>query len=567
MLVRWSDHDAAYVDVSNEEATAWGQAGWWLGTSGTGELFTAPVGYVEYRLADGTYIWRSIGPPPPNATYSVEGTGQMVHDAQGHPVPLYRIDASFVAGRLATFPYPATAGYNAGLAESYSTGGFLEPLGPTSYARIHLLDGTHWGLWTKRLDSASRSAGAGDSVALGAPWHRWSVEGHLRYGPTAFPPWLFALAPTAAAPAPPPWSAASAGWRLSAPAALRTADLVSVGAIGADASGRLVGTALDRAGRMLAWRWRVDRPDAPVERWPLGDLRARMGDGQAEGWVALAGGSAAYVSGRVLVWLPPGLGPARIADLGDGGGDALAQAAGPDGTLAIVRSDPPGLELWRPGPAGARRVARLRWPMSVALPDAIAAEPGGHSWLADDPGADGAGGAAYARIRRIVLAAGPRGEGVLVRTGEWNAPARRLAAGAGVWAAAGGDGAHGVLVALAGSSPHHLAPLAAADNWTDAIALSRDAIVWSTARQGRSTWLDAATPSGGRRVRLRLPPLWVAEAPARTLRNAPGALAQASSPPYAVHLAAGPGWVAAAPLDQSVVYVATRIPTPSPRHP
>lgn|GEM_PF-6892649 len=539
-LLRWNDHDAAYVDVSNGTATTWVQAGWWLGTSGTGELYRRPVGYMEYRLPDGTYSWRSLGPPPPGAVYSVYRTQTGIHDGNGRPVSLYRIDASYVAGHLATVPYPDPAGYNAGLAESYSTGGVLEPIGPASYRGLALTDGSLWRLWTAAVDAATATRASGDRLGLVNPWSAWDVAGRLRFGAAAGAPGRPA-ARVPEAPARP--RRADRRWRLGAPVALRApGGAVAIGALAADGRGRLVGTALAADGATLVWRWRPGDRAAAV--WHLGDLRRRLGDGDAPGWATVRDGSAAYAAGHAIVWLPAGDGSPSVVALGTGG-PALAAAAGPAGTAAVVRAGARAIELWRP----SGRAASLALPAGVTAPDALV-HVGGFTWLADQPGAsDGAG--PYGRIVELARA----GPGRLRVVARWRRPAMYLAAGGGRWAAAGGDGARGVAWGSAGGRWRRAGPLAGAAFFGDPVAVDPAGVLWSTRRLAATTEV-VAFGGAGAAARVALPPLWVREDPPAVPGGAPGRPVVADPAPT-VHLAAGRGWVAAAPLDAPIVYVAT----------
>lgn len=553
-LANAGDHDAAYVDVSNEKATIWGQAGWWLGTSGSGRFFGSPVGYIEYRLSDGTYLWQSLGPPPAGARYRVANSGLVLHDAKGRTFALYRITASFVSGPLATYPYPAASGDNAGLAESYSSGGVVEPIGPAAYRDIALFDRGRWRTWTRAVDGARRSVASGDRLRLDARWHAWEVSGRLRFGPPLTRPVLRPVArPPAAEPA-----AARAGWRLFAPPALvQPGRAVQIGAIAADRAGRLVGTGLRADGGLVLWRF---RPGAGVAAapavWALGDLRRGVGSGAGARWVALAHGASAYVGDDRILWLPPGRGPVRTTALGPGG-PVLAAAAGPAGRLALVRGAGPSLELWRPAAPGDRtpgrfRLARrLNLPAGSGHPDAIAYLGRGR-WLADRPDA---GPEAYAGLTALSLS----GSGRLAAVAR-PAPALHLAAGGGAVAAAGGDRGRGVRVRIGPRAAwREPRPLGATAAWGDSLAVGADGRVWATAR-GPDTrvvgWLR-----GKETARVVLPPLWVREDPPRARSGAQGP-AIVAAPAYAVRLAAGPGWVAAAPEGQALVFVALAPPTP-----
>jgi hypothetical protein len=560
-LRRWQDHDATYVDVSNANATAWGQAGWWLGTSGSGRLFTSPVGYAEYRLPDATYRWQPLGPPPPGARYAVWRTGATVRDGAGHTLSLYRIAASYVAGPVATFPYPAPVGDNAGLAESYSTGTALEPIGPASYRALSLYDRRRWRLWTPAVDSASATVGAGDRLRLDRRWHAWQVSGHLRLAAPPHSP-LPPLSPVRlATPSPSPsppvraalvpaWTVTAGTWRLFAPAALAPpAGAAHVGALGADARGRLVGTAVDAAGRLVLWRWRVgsSHPGAPAV-WPLGDVRARLGLGDAGGWVALRDGAAAYAGGRAIAWLPPGRGRVVLVDLGPGG-TVAAVAGGAADTVAVVRAGRRTLELWRLTKSGVRRVARAPLPAGVAVPDALAYVGRGR-YFADQPDGRDAG---YASVVEMATARG----GALRVVGRWRQSAATLAAAGGRVLAAGGDRARGAAVfTVARGRWRRPAAFAQGGVWGVAAAAAADGSLWLGAERLGGA-VVAGVPADGAAVSLRLPPLWRDEDPprARGAAGAPGRPVVAAAP-YELHLAAGPGWVAAAPLDVPVVYVA-----------
>lgn len=499
-LVRWSDHDAAYVDVSNPQATAWGQAGWWLGTSGTGLVFRSPVAYVEYRLPDGTYRWRALGPPPPGARYSVRLTSGRAR-VGGRSMPLYRVDVSFLPGPVASFPFPARRGDNAGLAESYSTGGVLEPIGPARYRSVSLYDGGRWRRWTPAVDEAVIAVGAGDHVQVERRWHRWSVSGHVRSAPA-----LPAARPILSPP-PPAWRAA-AGWRLEAPVPLEPpASAVAVGDLGADRRGRLLGTAFRADGTLALWRWSVPEEGTP-EVWPLGDVRSRLGDGEGGWWVALGDGGAVYAAGRGAVWLPAGAGVPRRADLGPGGTVAAAAAFG-HGGMILARRGERALSLW---PAADALPRRLALPGGLGTPSLLLAD-GPRSWLAVET--DGA---------TAQLELTPAGD----------LRARRFRPGV---------------------APD-LAQVLSRAPWGTAVAQGADGTVW----QGRPVpggEVLMGRGVGAGTLRMRLPPLWVDEAPPRPAPARAGEERIAAAP-YEVHLAAGSGWVAAAPADQPAVYIAVR---------
>ena len=546
------DHDAAYVDVSNEKATMWGQAGWWIGTSGSGRYFAAPVGYIEYRLSDGTYLWRSLGPPPRGARYSVVSTGRVMHDAAGRAYPLYRITASFVPGTLALYPYPAPSGDNAGLAESYSGAGATEPIGPASYRHVALADRGRWRLWTPPVDGASRTVAAGDHVRLDARWHRWHVSGHLGGGATS-------AGAAKASPVALSRRATTDRWRLYAPPLLMApGGSVQVGAIAADRRARLVGTGLRADGHLVLWRWRPGTGLAP-EVWQPGDLRALVGEGDAAGWVALPEGASAYAAGYGILRLPAGQGRVGVTVLGSGG-PILAASAGPGGSVALVRGAGPVLELWRAvhageeGTGGFVLAARLALPPAAGHPDALA-YLGGGEWLADRP--DGARNA-YGRTFVLSLAGSGRLAGRAARAGA----AAHVAAAAGVAAAEGGDRGAGVRVRSPRGAWRAPRALAGAAVWGDALAVGQDGRVWATTR--RSLTSLVGWRRGEEAVRIGLPPLWVREDPPR----GPGAGGPlVAAPPYGVSLAAGPGWVAAAPEGESLVLVALRRPSAPARPP
>lgn len=559
-LVAASDHDAAYVDVSNEKATMWGQAGWWLGTSGSGRFFGSPVGYIEYRLSDGTYLWKALGPPPPGARYSVANSGLTLHDAAGHAMPLYRITASFVTGTLATYPYPQGTGDNAGLAESYSASGITEPIGPAAYAGIELLTNGRWRLWRPQVDAASATVGAGDHLTLLARWHRWRVVGHLRVGA----PRPASAGTSQAGGSPGAWPRARwprsldrGGWRLFAP---RLADgpggAVEVGAMAADRRGRLVGTAVDAGGRLLLWRWRPSSSGAaPAEVWRLGDQRSLVGGAGGPDWVALGDGGAAYAAGGAILWLPPGAGRVAESALGRGG-PGLAAAAGPDGTVAVIRRVGPTLELWRRSAgAPARRVRAYELPAAAGAADAMIYLGGGR-WLLSQPTSPGG---AYGRLTALALPASG-GRAVLHTVA---VPGLNLAAAGGVVAVDGGDRSRGVRVRpRAGGTWRSPAALAAAAVWGDAVAVAPDSRVWLAEREAGATLL-VGWRRGQPLARVALPPLWVEESPPLgNGRTGQGPIAAA--PAYVVALAAGPGWVAAAPAGQAAVLVALRPATPGP---
>jgi hypothetical protein len=135
-------------------------------------------------------------------------------------------------------------------------------------------------------------------------------------------------------------------------------------------------------------------------------------------------------------------------------------------------------------------------------------------------------------------------------------PGLNLAAAAGVVAVDGGDRSRGVRVRLGGDnvwrSPGALAWPAA---WGDAVTVGLDGRVWASARHDGGTLL-IGWQGGAPLARLALPPLWVEENPPLARDGAGRAETIAAAPPYAVSLAAGRGWVAAAPGGQAAVLVA-----------
>lgn len=546
-LLAAADHDAAYVDVSNAPATVWGQSGWWLGTAGNGRFFASPVGYFEYRLADGEYLWQSLGPPPADARYSVANTGLVMRDETGRTMPLYRITASYVAGTLATYPYVAARGDNAGMAESYSTGPALEPIGPTVYRSLELQDGGAWRLWRPAVDRAEATVAAGDRLTLLAPWHRWRVAGHL--GPTS------ALR-LSAAPAAPLAEAGTkraarpegATWPLFAPAALSPpAGAVAVGALLADRRGRLVGTALDGLGRTVLWRWRPRPFGGAVATWRAGDLRQRLGDGDGVDWVALADGGAAYAAGHALLLLPPGAGRLGITDLA--GAPVLAAAAAPGHAVALLRAGP-SLELWQPArPGRVRLAARALLPKWLGAPD-VMAYVGGGRWLLDRPGGGGGDGDAYAESVEVDW---PR-PGRRPAVHPLPLPAMSIAAAGGVVAVTGGDRSHGVRLRVGAGGWRLARALNAARAFGDRVTVGADGRVWVSIRTPVGTALRSWRP-GGEAATVPLPVLWQREDPPLA-RHTGITVAGPAAPPYAVALAAGRGWVAVAPLGEDRVFVA-----------
>jgi hypothetical protein len=178
-IARAGDHSAAYVDVSNDDASRWGQTGWWLGTSPFGVPLRRPEAYWETKGADGTYRWQDLGPAPAAGRYAVHDTGLVLRQRSGPDLHLFAIAAPGLAAPI-QFAHPAATDWNAGLGEVYIAGPpAAEPMGPARFGGVRLWDGGRWRLWTPRVDGASRSGGHGFAVHLMRRWSRWRVGGRL----------------------------------------------------------------------------------------------------------------------------------------------------------------------------------------------------------------------------------------------------------------------------------------------------------------------------------------------------------------------------------------------------
>lgn len=596
-LHRRQDHDAAYVDVSDSAATAWGQAGWWLGTSGSGIYYGTPTGYAEYRLADGTYRWIPLGSPPAGARYVVYRTPLTIRDSSGHVRYLYRIEASFVAGTVATYPYPSPTGWNAGLAESYSAPGVTEPIGPADDRALELQDGSGAGrfrLWTVKVDGASLTRSPGDRVDLVNRWHAWSVEGHLYYGPTGP-----VVTPRSRLDTLLPGRARG---RLFAPLALEDAVRgLDIESLGVDPDGRLFGVGMGPDGRLVGFRWSVPRPGGPPVPPPLrsslGGSPALLGDGDGEVALSLRDGTDLVVGGLGAVIWPADGSAVRTLRL-PGFGAVVGAAPGPGSdTVLLARAAVEGLDVVRlgriaTGAAAHLLVHRLPLPSRAGQLGALVADP----W---SPGAYLAiqssrhmtprlGDHLDARLVRLTeVPQALRGKG-RVGVSILRVPARFLTVADGAAYISGGDGAHGVRVlrirsarglsrrsnVAVGAVPG----VAAAGFWDDPVAASLDGTVWATvhgraglageSKAGRptqgpgsrpralagdppaswaaSTWAWAAVAShGGRRWRVPLPPVYAA----------PGAGAVGVAIRATARLAAGPGFAALHPAGTDTIWI------------
>lgn len=530
-LHRRGDHDAAYVDVSNSAATAWGQAGWWLGTSGSGVYYGAPVAYAEYRTMDGTYRWIPLGTPPAYARYVVYRTPLTVRDDDDQVRYLYRIETSFVAGAVATYPYPAATGWNAGLAESYSAPGVEEPIGPTAYRDLQLLTGSGYGrfkLWVPAIDGATSSNAQGDRLSLAQRYHAWSVEGHLYYGPSGL---FSALRDRLSTLLP-----AGAAGHVFAPLALHEAlHGTAIETLGVDRAQRLFGAAMRPDGRLMLFRWSVPRPGGPAvlppTLWTVPSASGFLGRGEGVTALALPDGTDLLVGGLGGVVLPRSSGKVRLFGL-PGSQPIVGAAAGPEaGTIAVTRQGLAALDVVRLPYARSEapwlqvRVRRVPLPAAVGqLGALVASGPDGFLAIRQSahlrPRTGDRYDASLVRLTHVDLTGQERGSGAAKDTPPRPVavvipvPARFLVGDGRHAYVSGGDRASGVqalrlragvrsgsardqaLGEAAGLTITRMRALRRVGYWDDPVALSPDGTVWVTVHASSGDTPAGAMPPG-----------------------------------------------------------------------